>query len=272
MARKRTDWLQIGSGKSYFHRVHQPLQCLIFITPLLLYYQIASAIHPWNLDSGSNLQQAPQVVAFVLMLQFFRLFGVAGNYFPLLTVVAILLFWHVARKDKWTFEPRLYAGMFAESIVWAIPIFVFGLLLTRHLAPSPQNPPPGCAMMAAAPATQQPAAPLSVHSEIVLSVGAGVYEELLFRLIAITVLNILLVDAFEMKVAAAIPIIVIASAVMFSAYHYLGVEQFAMGTFLFRTLMGIYLAGIYVYRGFGIVVGAHAVYDLIVVGVMASHG
>src|SRR5579864_4893323 len=101
--RKRTDWLHMGSGKSYAHRVHQPLQCLIFITPLLLFYQIASAIHPWTPDQGGS----PQVVAFVLMLKFFGLFGVVGNYFPLLAVVSILLFWHIARKDPWAFDPKL---------------------------------------------------------------------------------------------------------------------------------------------------------------------
>jgi len=274
MARKRTDWLQIGSGKSYYHRVHQPLQCLIFIAPLLLFYQIASAIHPSTPEPGSSLQQAPQVVAFVLMLNFFRLFGVAGNYFPLLAVVAILLFWHFARKDKWAFDPKLYLGMAAESILWAIPIFVIGLAVMRHAAGPPAPPPPagsavtapGSPAMLAAPAGQ-----LSIQSEIVLSVGAGVYEELLFRLIAITALNILLVDVFELKIEAAIPIIVVASAIMFSAYHYLGIEEFSMGTFVFRTAMGIYLAGIYIYRGFGIVVGAHAVYDLIVVALMETH-
>jgi len=41
-----------------------------------------------------------------------------------------------------------------------------------------------------------------------------------------------------------------------------------VATFGFRTAMGIYLAGVYIYRGFGIAVGAHAVYDLIVVAFM----
>jgi len=38
--RKGNDWLIFGKGKGYFHRVHHPLQCLVFITPLLLIYQI----------------------------------------------------------------------------------------------------------------------------------------------------------------------------------------------------------------------------------------
>jgi membrane protease YdiL (CAAX protease family) len=100
---------------------------------------------------------------------------------------------------------------------------------------------------------------------VVLSVGAGIYEELLFRLIAITVLNIFLVDVFELRVQYAIPIIIVATAILFSAYHYLGNEPFQAGTFFFRAALGVYLAGIFIYRGFGITVGSHTVYDLIVV-------
>ncbi len=127
-ARKRTQWLQIGSGKSYAHRVHQPLQCLIFITPLLLFYQIASTLHP-----GASGQE--HVIAFILMLKFFGLFGAAGNVLPLLSVVAILLCWHLARKDRWAFDPKLYWGMLGESIVWAIPIVVIGLAFLKHTGP-----------------------------------------------------------------------------------------------------------------------------------------
>src|SRR3954452_8496104 len=98
MGKKRKEWLQFGSGRSYVHRVHRPLQCLVFITPLLLFYQIASTLHPWTPQTtGYN----PHVVAFVLMLNFFKLFGAAGNVLPLMAVVAILIFWHLARKDPW---------------------------------------------------------------------------------------------------------------------------------------------------------------------------
>src|SRR5271170_5066396 len=256
-SRKRTDWLQIGSGKSYAHRVHQPLQCLIFITPLLLCYQIASALHPWLPDqAGPGETYSPHVVAFVLMLKFFALFGAVGNFLPLLAVIAILFFWHLARKDPW-----LYLGMFAESIIWAIPIFVIGLAVTRHTAA-------GFAHLAAPidPTTQLP-----WQTETVLSIGAGIYEELLFRLIAIILLNIILIDIFEMKVQTAIPIIILTSAILFAAYHYLGNEHFNAPTFFFRTAMGVYLAGIFIYRGFGIAVGTHTSYDLIVVAFTHLH-
>ncbi|HUO07430.1 MAG TPA: CPBP family intramembrane glutamic endopeptidase [Phycisphaerae bacterium] len=267
-SRKRTDWLEIGSGKSYLHRVHRPLQCLIFIMPLLLVYQIASALHPWTSEQAANgVTYSPHVVAFVLMLKFFALFGAVGNILPPLAVVAILVFWHLARKDQWEFNPKLYMGMFGESILWALPIFVIGLAVTRHAAP-------GFASLQAAGSQSPPlaaAGELPWQTEAVLSIGAGIYEELLFRLVAIIILNIILVDIFDLKASTAIPIIILTSAILFAAYHYLGAEHFNPATFAFRSAMGVYLAGIFIYRGFGIAVGTHTTYDLIVVAFTHLH-
>lgn len=241
MARKRTDWLQIGSGKSYFHRVHRPLQCLVFIVPLLLYYQIGSVIFQPQLAGG--IREGPEhLVAFSLMLNFFAFFGAVGNVLPLLAVIAILLFWHVARHDPWDFEPGLYAGMAAESLAWGLPLLVLALAMFG-------------------PGKGEGGVPWRLAT--VISVGAGVYEELLFRLVAINLLSMILLDTFDMRPSFGIPIIILGSAVLFAAYHLLGGESFDAGRFTFRTAMGVYLAGIYIYRGFGITVGAHTVYDLL---------
>jgi hypothetical protein len=255
MTQKRKEWMQIGSGKSYFHRVHRPLQCLVFIAPLLIFYQIGAAFHPW--EKGLPGGERWDVVAFMLMQSFFRLFGASGTVLPLAAVVAILLCWHLARHDPWDFDPPLYAGMAVESVAWGIPFFVIGMAIQRQI------PLPGVAGSGAG---------LPWETEVVLSVGAGIYEELLFRFIAINVLSLILMDAFEMKPGTAVPLIIAGSAILFSAYHYLGTEHFEMGTFVFRAAMGVFLAGIYVYRGYGITVGAHTVYDLIVVGFTHLHG
>jgi hypothetical protein len=247
MAQKNKEW-QIGSGTSYFHRVHRPLQCLVFISPLLIFYQTGAAFHPWQ--PGMAGGERWDVVAFILMQRFFSLFGATGTYLPLLAVVGILVGWHLTRRDPWDFDWRLYAGMAVESVMWGIPFFVIGMAIQQHI------PSPGAAGLSRLP----------WETQVVLSVGAGIYEELMFRLIAIMVLSLLFVDVLELKPAAAVPLIVATSAVLFSAYHYLGTERFEMGTFAFRAVMGVFLAGIYVYRGYGITVGAHTVYDLIVVG------
>jgi membrane protease YdiL (CAAX protease family) len=103
----------------------------------------------------------------------------------------------------------------------------------------------------------------------VLSVGAGIYEELVFRLAAFTVLNLLLLDVLGMRRFWAHLLIVAASSLLFASYHYLGDEAFHWRTFAFRTLAGAYFGLIFVLRGYGITAGTHAAYDLLIVSLRA---
>jgi membrane protease YdiL (CAAX protease family) len=101
---------------------------------------------------------------------------------------------------------------------------------------------------------------------IVLSVGAGIYEELVFRLAAFTLLTILLVDVLQMKRGWAVLLMVVVSAVLFAKYHYQdGGETFAWQTFAFRTGAGIYFGALFCRRGFGVTCGAHSAYDIMAV-------
>jgi membrane protease YdiL (CAAX protease family) len=97
---------------------------------------------------------------------------------------------------------------------------------------------------------------------LVLSVGAGIYEEMLFRLVAFCAMHFLFFDVMKMEKVRAFLLMVLISSVGFSAYHYLGSETFEWRSFVFRTLAGMYFAGIFIYRGFGITAGAHAAYDI----------
>src|SRR5213079_1728732 len=95
---------------------------------------------------------------------------------------------------------------------------------------------------------------------VVLSLGAGVYEELVFRLIAFTLLNVLLIDLWKLRKPHAYLWMVLISAVTFALYHYLGTERFGWRTFAFRTAAGIYFGLLFLLRGFGITAVAHAGY------------
>ena len=66
--------------------------------------------------------------------------------------------------------------------------------------------------------------------------------------------------------AVAVFIAAIAGALLFSAAHHIGPYGEPMNpyVFLFRTLAGLYFAFVYQLRGFGIAVGGHACYDVIV--------
>jgi hypothetical protein len=59
-------------------------------------------------------------------------------------------------------------------------------------------------------------------------------------------------------------LLVVLSASLFSAYHYLGSESFHWRIFVFRMVAGAYFAAIFIFRGFGLTAGSHVAYDLIV--------
>jgi hypothetical protein len=94
-----------------------------------------------------------------------------------------------------------------------------------------------------------------------------VYEELLFRLIAFTVMSFVFTDLLEIRKARAALLMVATSAILFSCYHYLGSEPFRFWTFAFRTLAGVYFGAVFLCRGFGVTAGAHVAYDVCVVGI-----
>jgi hypothetical protein len=100
-----------------------------------------------------------------------------------------------------------------------------------------------------------------------LSLGAGIYEELLFR--------VLLVGLFAWigrRVLGFRPLIAgtsaaIAGALIFSAFHYIGPfgDPWQLYSFVFRTIAGLFFSALYLTRGFGITAWTHALYDVFLV-------
>ena len=106
-----------------------------------------------------------------------------------------------------------------------------------------------------------------------VAIGAGIYEELLFRLIGIAVIHTVLRQLLGMRASAAAWGAIGLSAVAFALYHYnnegmrslLQLDAQSVSFLLFATLSGVYLGAIFVLRGFGIVVATHALYDIVVI-------
>ena len=99
----------------------------------------------------------------------------------------------------------------------------------------------------------------------ILSIGAGIYEELIFRVLMIFIISKTLSFIFKLKGLVVISLSIIISSILFSAFHFLGNELYTLDAFLIRSLAGIYLSLIYLIRGFGIVALTHAFYDLFVI-------
>ncbi|HET9012875.1 MAG TPA: CPBP family glutamic-type intramembrane protease [Gemmatimonadaceae bacterium] len=106
----------------------------------------------------------------------------------------------------------------------------------------------------------------NVLARLTLSLGAGLYEELLFRVVIVA----LLANGFRLlfgvsRVAAGVGATVI-GALLFSAFHYVGPlgEPMRLESFVFRALAGLAFSGLYLTRGFGITAWTHALYDVAV--------
>jgi hypothetical protein len=228
----------------YFEASAYPLTSLLFVVPLMVAYEVGTRWYAS--DPVSHVQQ--RIVAFNLIQQFFALMGATGQYMPAGAVASILVAWHLARGDGWAARPTVLLGMAAESAMYAVPLVALGYVFQHYL---PLYTPAGGGPRAL----------------LVLSIGAGIYEELVFRLVAFNVLHFLLIDVFRWPRMVALPLMVLTSAVAFSLYHYTppATEPFQWESFLFRGLAGIYFGLIFVTRGFGLTAGAHAGYDIAIV-------
>jgi membrane protease YdiL (CAAX protease family) len=104
------------------------------------------------------------------------------------------------------------------------------------------------------------------QARVTIAIGAGLYEEMLFRLVGVAFLHFVLADVFKLKHGTASAIAVIGAALAFAVYHQ---YHFASGEInwpwlLFLTAAGLYFGMLYILRGFGIVVATHALYDILV--------
>jgi membrane protease YdiL (CAAX protease family) len=227
--------------RGYLQCSELPLASLLFLLPLIVVYEVGT----WRFASDPANQVEQRIIAFTLLRQFFSFFGATALYLPPLAVVGLLLAWHLARRDPWRVEvPHLF-GMGVESVILAIPLLAVGFVIARYIP-----------VYALAHPTR---------NLIVLSIGAGIYEELIFRLIAFTVLSLLFIDVLGMRRVWAYLLMVVISSLMFSMYHYLGSEPFQLRSFAFRTGAGLYFGSVFAFRGFGITAGSHAAYDVCVV-------
>jgi hypothetical protein len=238
-----------GAVSRYFRCTELPLTSLAFLLPLVILYEVGT--RAFTFDPVHQTEQ--RIRAFVFLQRFFQLCGASGRYLPALSVVGVLLAWHIARGDSWKVRLGHLVGMGLECVLIALPLITLSRVAEQYLAHVTLFP-------------GWDRVPRPIPTLMVLSLGAGVYEELVFRLMGFAVLSFLFVDVLSMRKRAAALLVVLVSSVAFSGYHYLEGEAFVWWTFAFRSAAGLYLGIVFICRGFGITAGAHAAYDLCCVG------
>ncbi len=229
-------------GSDYWSQSRRPLASLLFAGPLLAIYEAGLVcLGPSAMRNGADawLRQTLELLGF-------------NAYFllPALTV-GILLGWHHVLRQPWHVRRAVFLGMTAECFGLAAALWLFWRLLVGFIFPA--------AMRTAGQTI------VGFLATIVSYLGAGIYEELLFRLI---LLNAVIGLLAWMRAGPRASVVggVVLTSLWFSAAHYVGPygDLFSWRTFVFRFLAGVFFAVLLRFRGFGIAAGTHALYDVLV--------
>ena len=241
----------------YLRWSQTPAAGLLFLLPWLGLYELAILTGSDPLELRNPAEPWLQVAL-----------RQAGGHYPWLLPVVVagsLLIWHgvvryrqgpAVRVDS---RGTLLAGMLSESAFLAALLVFAGQFvhavasegIVMSLAETPRGP----GAWAAA------------------CLGAGIYEEVLFRLWAIPAV-VFGLRLFLVPTRIAVITSLIGTSLLFAAAHYSAAEWQTAGAllyrgFAFRTVVGVCFAMLFWFRGFGVAVGTHVLYDAIIVMITA---
>jgi membrane protease YdiL (CAAX protease family) len=249
---------------SYAERTSRPICALLYLVGFMLAFVIGTILIEPDTLSQSPDQAPVRVVAFIWVQSIMKFVGFPPHLALIgtpLVVVVILLALQITSKTPWRVKFEDLFLMAGECLLLTVPLIVLSLLLNRESAVS------NTAALAGNAADVQNL----LWVDIVTGIGAGIYEELIFRLVLICLLMLLFQDVFGMKKNLAVILSVVISSFLFSVHHHIFYANgqfhqgdiFTIGKFIFRAMAGVYFAILYAARGFGITAGTHAFYNIL---------
>ena len=247
--------------KAYGSASRAPRYSILFALPLFVAYEALV----WS--TGSAVGGVRNGADVMLQELAYTAVGPRGPLvlMGLIIGVAAAIAWRDLRRHPGGLSGGVFAGMAFESVVLAV---VFGTvigMITAQLLGAMH------AMAITSPALAAQAQPggvttLPMPTRIMLSLGAGLYEELFFRVLLVGSISGVCRTLLGMGRGIAGVIAVIIGALVFSAFHYVGPygDPFTIQSFAFRAISGVAFSAMYLLRGFGITAWTHAIYDLLV--------
>ena len=233
---------------SYWLSTRSPLYSFLFTVPLFLIYEIGifltSSDDMFVLRNGAD----------ALMRQILATFGITGLYWVGVIFFIGFIIAFILQRKYWE-ETQIHSDYFllmmVESVGWSVLIYF--LMTNVYLL------------------LMNPTGSMLVQ-QVTLAVGAGIYEEFLFRVLLIAGISVILGFIFQWSDKTRNWAAMVIAAGIFSSFHFIGEygDFFSFNIFMVRFLAGIALGTLYFLRGFGITAWSHAVYDLIVLTRMAT--
>ena len=220
------------------------LTSLVLVFPLFLIYQIG-VLFTMPLLNGADFITTLLFSSFGLTLKGYLLF-LAGVLTLFAVAVGLL-------KRKQHFNGKVFLPVVLESTIYALTMgSLIVLLMTKVLRFSP-----GLAVGL----PEQ-----GIVTRVVMSLGAGVYEETVFRLGLLAGSIASFEKLLGMSRWAAVVGGFLLSSTVFSFVHYLPPmgDAFTFSSFTFRLLAGIVFGLLFKLRGFAVAAYTHAFYDIFV--------
>ena len=240
---------ETSKDDGYLARSKRPLEMLLFLLPFIAFYEY-ELTRALRVDDGVITN-----AAHLGLLRFLSAFG-SGDLalsLPAMLLVVCLLLWHTLLRADWKVDLSIIARMWLESAALAVPVLVLSSVIGVYSASE------------SAAASVEGWDALTLPAQIAVSIGAGLYEELVFRMMLILALHALLKDALAVPDRAATIVAVTASACLFAIYHPVDpaeVGNARMARFVFLLGAGLFWALLFLWRGFGIAAGSHMLYDV----------
>jgi len=208
--------------------------------PLLVIYEILIVLSQsryWGIRNAADVWIRTFLMAFDLQAQHitFVLIGISLALIPIAK----------SRARGIKLKANYFALMFAECLAFSL---VLGVVLQSILRLGGlSSGGPGSGLM----------------QNLALSVGAGLFEEIIFRVILLNLIFLLLSPLLKKKVVAAVFSVLLASF-LFSLSHYVGTmaDTWQLYSFMFRWAAGLLFTVLYFVRGFAITAYTHALYDI----------
>ena len=239
----------VTTRTSYWQVSRAPRYSLLFALPLLVFYQVLAVF----LSHG---ERSVRNGADVILQSLFT--SVACAWGPPLFMLCLIGagLWLVIcdmRAHGSRLRTGVFAAMLGESIALAL---LFGLLVggvTSGVL--------GLLQTLAVPTGRE----LDVWTRLMVSLGAGIYEELLFRVLLVGALAAAARALLGWRPVPAGVAATLVGAAIFSAFHYIGPygDPLQLYSFVFRMVAGLFFSGLYLARGFGITAWTHALYDVL---------
>jgi membrane protease YdiL (CAAX protease family) len=234
---------------SYWRISREPRTAFVAVLPLFVFYQLGILVSG-GLGNGVDFVSG-------------TLFAVVNRSMPLYLGIQALVFIGFVfavrhMKKAGALKPTVVPFMLAESAVYALLFGTAVTTLVRSLGLGKLLFISGTAMAAGSPMSE-----LNIIQKLVSSAGAGLYEELVFRVLLMGGL-LWLMDKIKLHRVVAAIVAVVVSSVIFSAVHHVGAmgEAFTMSAFTYRVFAGVMFAVIYRIRGFAVAAYTHAFYDV----------